>query len=47
MKCVDLWVDVLKECLAVLNLVDDGAVVASVLGIVSGFLARVRLLHFS
>ena len=47
MKCVDLWVDVLKECLAVLDLVDDGSVVASVLWIVSGLLARVRLLHFS
>ena len=46
MKSVDLWEYVLEECL-VLDLVDDGAVVASVLGVMSGLLARVRLLDLS
>ena len=46
MKSVDLWEYVLEECL-VLDLVDDGAVVAFVLGVMSGLLARVRLLDLS
>ena len=46
MKCVDLGEDVLKIGLVV-DLVDDSAVVAAILGIMSGLLTCVRLLYLS